>query len=286
MTDFSNWKCRCSAISKMMSSSQKNPQLSEKQAVRLAELEKREVLTDAMRIEYTKLVQNRENSTKIILSDTCIGYLMDVYAWETGGRIRVGKELDIEYLQRGKMVEQECIDLLSFVENTIYEKNKERIYNDFLSGEPDIFVGKEIYASSKVTDIKSCQDHPTFLCKVNTGLENGQTEQLQGYGDITGAQDLEVANCLVNLPEIQVMDKKYKLVRKLGCATDESPEFKEVWPGLYRSMVFDDIPPALRVYKLKVEPFTPFERQAVYARVKVCREWLCKFDETYQQLNK
>lgn len=283
--EWDKWRCRCSAIRKMMSDSQKNPTLSEKQAARLKELEQRNTLTEPMRIEYTKLVQYRENAGKTILSDGCIGYLMDVYAWETGGRIRVGKELDIEYLERGKMVEQECIDLLGFVENAFYEKNKERIYNDFLSGEPDIFTGEGIYKANKVVDIKSCQDHPTFLCKINSGLENGQAEQLQGYGDITGAKDLVVANCLVNLPEMQVMDKKYKLVRKLGCATDESPEFKEVWPQLYRSMVFDDIPHAQRVHKLKVEPFTDFERQAVYDRVKVCREWLNGFHERYLSLN-
>jgi len=282
----SDFKVRCSAINKVMANSQKNPQLTEKKAERLEELEKKQVLTTSQSEELAELLVRKANSSKAILSDTCIAYLMDEYAWREGRRVRVSKEMDIEYLQKGKLVEQDSIELLSFIENVPYKKNTERIYNDFLSGEPDIFAGESIMSAEKVTDVKSIWDHPTFLCKLNTGVANGNTEQLQGYGDITGAKDLEVANCLVNMPTIQINDYKRRLLYKMEVATEENPEFKAAWEVMLRSMIFDNIPAHQRVHKIKIAPFTDFERQAVYDRVKVCREWLNNFHLTYQQLNK
>lgn len=283
--EWNKFKVRCSAINKIMANSRSNPVLTEKQAERLKDLESKSSLTANQMMEVGELLTKKANSSKVILSDTCIGYLMEVYAWETGRRIRVSKEMDIEYLQKGRLVEQDSIELLSFVEDILYQKNTERISNDFLSGEPDIFSGEQIMAATKITDIKSIWDHPTFLCKLNTGVANGNTEQLQGYGDITGALDLEVANCLVNMPPIQVSDYKRRLMYKMEVATDENPEFVAAWEVMLRSMIFDNIPANQRVHKIKVEPFTDFERQAVYDRVKVCRDWLCIFDETYRKMN-
>lgn len=268
-----------------MASSRSNPVLTEKQAEELKILENKMTMTTVQKERMAELLVKRENSSKVILSDTCIAYLMDVYAWETGRRVRVSKEMDVEYLQKGKLVEVDSIELLSFVENVPYKKNAERVFNDFLSGEPDIFTGEQIMQATKITDIKSIWDHPTFLCKLNTGVANGNTEQVQGYGDITGAKDLEVANCLVNMPPIQISDYKRRLMYKMEVATDENPDFKAAWEIMLRSMMFDNIPPNQRVHKIPVAPFTDFERQAVYDRVKVCRDWLCQFDESYQKLN-
>jgi len=272
-----------------MADSRSNPQLTELQAVELSELEKKPVLTPKQQEKLALLVTKRENSSKVILSDGCIEYLMEVYAWETGQRVRVQKEMDVEALERGKIVEQAGIDLLSFVENITYTKNKERIFNEFLTGEPDIFTGANIYKAKKISDIKSVCDQVLFLCKMQSGLEAGQKEQLQGYGDISGAQDLEVANCLLNVPEMQIEDRKRRLIYKMGVATDENPEFKLAWATYLRSMIFDGsyntppIPATRRVHKIIVEPFTDFERQAVYERVKVCRQWMVEFHKIYGQ---
>lgn len=285
MTDFSKWKCRCSAISKIMSNSRSNPVITERQAARLVELDRKKDLTQKQAEEMGELIIRRDNISKLILSDTYVSYLMEVYSWETAGKIAVSKEMDIEFLQKGKAVEPASIELLSFIDDVPYKKNDERVDNDFLTGIPDVYAGEMLMGCSKLKDLKSIWDYPGFLCKIHSGTANGNTEQMQGYGDITGCADLEVVNALVDMPDIIIGDYKRRLMYKMEVATDENPEYKAASAKMEWSMRFGDISPHKRIFKMKVEPFTDFERQAVYDRVKVGRDWLCQFHEIYQKLN-
>lgn len=286
-----NWdefKCRCSAIKKMIATKPGTEPITEVQLRRIAELEARDKpMTDKMKLEHTELIMKRDAPPKVELADGCIEYLMEVYAWETQQMISVSKEaMDLMQLRKGKEGEQEAGILLSMVDGEIYLQDKQRISNEYLSGEIDYYLGEDIYRATNITDIKNSFDYPTFLKKINKGLENGQREQLAGYGDITGSKNLFVANCLISFTPQMIEDMKWRILKKTGAATEESVEFLEEWVKFYRSMVFDNIPPQQRVYKIPVEPFTEFERQKVYDRVKYCRDWLWKFDEMYGNLNK
>lgn len=286
MINWGNFKCRCSAIHKIMADSKSNPSLTEKQAVRLEELEARDKLTDTMMKELAELRVKKENSSKIILSDTAIEYLMEVYSWETTGKVPVLKEFDLDQIRKGKEVEDASIALLSVVDGVVYDKNEERVANDYLSGIPDIFIGDSIMQARRITDIKTSFDYPEFLKKVCQKLSNGWQQQVRGYLDITGAPEGEIGHCLVDMPPIMISDYKRRLFFKGEYATEESPEFKEKWQRLERSMKFGDIPIHKRVYRVPIEPFSEFERQKLYDRVKICREWLWEFDEMYENINK
>jgi len=284
--DFSLFKCRCSAINKILSNSRDNPVITDKQAVLLSELEKKDNLTDKQKEEVARLVVLRENASKIILSDTCIDYLMEVYAWETEGMIPVNKEsMDLMQLKKGKMAEKQSIELISIVEDTWYEKNDIRVSNEYLSGEPDIFSGNSIMDAESITDAKSIWDYPGYLQKLHKPLESGYPEQVKGYCDITGAKKGQIARVLVDTPEEIIQDMKWKIAKKFGAVTTESPDFLEEWAKWERSMKFSHIPIAQRVYRIPVPLFTTQEQQKVYDRVKICRDWLCKFYETRQSLN-
>ena len=284
--EWDKWLCRCSAISKMMASSKENPPLTDKQVIELAELEARETRTEKMNLRVAELVEKRTRSADVVLSDTCIGYLVEAYAWETERMFSVTKEMDVEYFERGKKTESESIKLLSEVDKEQYLKNDERFYNDFLSGIPDVLTITEEFTAKAIRDIKSTKDYPTFLYKIHKGVDPGNAEQLQGYGDILECGDLGVAFTLPTMPKEQREGYAYKLAMKMGCATQESPEFKKAWAELERSMVFDHMPASKRVYKIPVAPFTLSEKEAVYERVKHCREWLFRFDNTYKKLNR
>lgn len=287
-----NWqdfKVRCSAINKVLSNSQSNPQLTEGQAKELIELEEKlqkKGLTDNQAEKLAFLKTKEANGKKVILSTTCIDYLMIEYAWITEGMIPIGKEsLDLVAIRKGNNTELESAFLLTKVDGLPYALHKERIYNDYLSGIIDLYVGESVMKASIITDIKQSLDYPTFLKKINNGLENGQEEQVQGYMDITGARTGYIANILVDCPDDIVEDMRWKLTRKLGAATPESPEVLEQWPKWEHSMRFNKIAPHKRVNKIKIEPFSEFEQQRLYDRVKVCREWLHKFHEQYQKIN-
>lgn len=286
-----NWdlfKCRCSGIKKLMATKQGTAPISETGLKRIVELEARvKPMTESMKLEYTELTMKRDSPPKLELSDMAIEYLMEVYAWETQGMIAVNKEsMDLLQLRKGKEAEKIAGMMLSIVDGEIYLENKERISNDYLSGEIDFYLGESIYKATNITDIKNAFDYPTFLKKINNGLENGQKEQLQGYGDISGATDLFIANCLVSFSPEMMEDLKWKVLKKVNATTIESPDFIEAWQQFERSTNFDKIPHEQRVFKIRVEPFTDFERQKVYDRVKFCREWLWNFHERYQNLNK
>lgn len=284
--DWQKWKCRCSAISKMMANSGKNPPITDIQLKELTELEAKAAPTEKQRLRIVELVQKQENSKNIVLSDTCIGYLMEAYAWETERMCSITKEMDVEYFERGRKTEPESIELLSFVDDKLYTKNEERFENDFLSGIPDVLGHQPTLGVDSIKDIKSCKDCPLFLYKIHKGVDPGNAEQLQGYGDILGIGDLAVAFTLPTMPESIRNGYKMKLAYKMDEVTTESPTFLRAWTELERSMIFDHIEPRKRVYKVPVEPFTAPERQAVYDRVKVCREWLNSFHTMYCSLNK
>lgn len=284
--DWDKFKCRCSSISKMMAESRSNPTITEKQKLRLIELEAKDTITDKQQQEMAELLIKQDNSTKVILSDTAIEDLMKVYAWETEGMVAVDRELSyIPQLEKGKEAEEESITMLSRFEKVFYKKHKGRISNDFLSGEPDVFSGDEIMSTETIIDMKNAWDYVVFLRLINKTVENGHKDQLGGYCDITGAKNGKVVRALVSMSEKQRFDQAERLVKRLGCISMESPEFIEHWPTLEKSMIFDHMPIRKRLYIKEVEPFTAERRQMIYDRVKICREWLWKFEEMYQTIN-
>jgi hypothetical protein len=268
-----------------MSNSRDNAPLTEKQNSRIIELEYKSNITDKQREEYAELYAKREASKKTSLGDTAIEYLTEVYFWERYQKRPLKEQFEIQQMTKGKLVEEESITLLSIVEGVLYEKNNEQIENDFLRGEPDVYIGQEIMQATKITDIKSCWDAPIFGKKINQGLDNGYKEQVQGYMDITGAQEGEVAYCLVDMPMIMQGDFKKKLFYSGEYISDESPTFLKDWNEQLRSMTFNDMPHHERVFRIKVDPFSDFDRQKVYDRVKYCREWLNNFDEMFRNMN-
>jgi hypothetical protein len=283
--DWSKWLCRCSSISKILANAQGNAPITEIQLKRLKELDEKPTRTEKQGIELTELIQKRENSKTIVLGEVAIGYLMEVYAWETVKKCSVSKELDVDFIRKGKMGEKEGLELLSYCENHFYEKNTERISNDFLSGEPDTFKGKSIMEAEVIPDIKIIWDYPGFLKKINKPADLDYRMQLAGYADISGASEAFVANCLIDTPEVIRNDYKRKLFYKGEYTSEESPDFLAAWAPLERSMIFKDIPVLQRFNKVPVPLFTANEQLAVYERVKYCREWLFNFDQKYKTLN-
>lgn len=284
-----NWdefKVRCSAIGRVMSDSKDSPKLTEKQAERIKELEDKPGITDKQKEELASLIVKRENSQNIVLSAGCIEYLMEVYAWKVHGMIPVSKEsMDILTMRKGKLAETDSIKLLTLVKGVIYDKNTVQVFNDYLTGEPDVFSGDSIHDANVIEDTKTMWDYPGFLKSIHRPTETGYKLQVRGYGDITGANELYISKCLVNTPDDIQEEMKWKLIKKLNVVTEASPEFIKEWEVWQRSMIFDKIPYHQRVHSVKVEPFTDYERQAVYDRVKVCREWLNNFHEAYRKIN-
>lgn len=284
--DFSNFKVRCSAIDKVMSEPRDSMPITENQLKELSDLEAKDSLTDKQKIRMAELVAKRENSQKIALSDTCIEYLMECYAWLREGMLPVDKEtMDLLQLKKGKLGEEDSITLLSEVLGRFYKKNSEPVFNDYLTGEPDVYEGNSIMEANEVDDLKTKWDYPGFLKSMHKKPEKCYERQLRGYADITGAKKIYLSKTLVTAPFEVIESVKWSFARKMNAITVESPEFLEEWEVIEKSMIFDHIPPQQRLYRVEVELFTQTERQRLYDKVKYCREWLNNFHETYIKLN-
>lgn len=293
MAEEINWddfKVRCSAISMALSNSQDNPVLTEKQAARIIELRDKEQKNGHLPLgqatELAELQVKEKNGSKVVLSKTCIDYLMVEYAWITEGMIPTGKEsLDLVAIKKGNMVEYDSLVLLTRLDKLPYKQHKDRIYNDYLSGQIDLYHGESVMQAEEIIDLKNSWDYPIYLSKIHAKIDPGHDQQVKGYMGITGARRGTVAHTLVNTPEEIIVDMQWKVAKKMNALTIESPEFITEWIKWDRSMRFDHMPIHKRIHKIKVEPFSEFERQKLYDKVKICRQWLADFHERYQKMN-
>lgn len=249
------------------------------QLARIDELEKKAKVTVNQAKELVLLKQKRDAPPA--LSDTCILYLLEMYAWERFGKKRVSEEPAILYAEKGKLVEDESIKLLSLIDGVKYKKNVETISNDFLCGLYDVLTPNK----HKVIDIKSKWDFIAFLSVFQKPIPLIHSWQIKGYMELTGASEGEIAHCLINTPESIKQEQLDRLFTKMcGKSSYATPEYHLVADQLINNMIFDNIPAEQRVYKTQVEKCP--DMQKVSDRVKMCRKWLSDFDESYMKLNK
>lgn len=217
------------------------------------------------------------------LSETCKSYLIDLMVDFKYGR---REEVKNDFVDKGTLVEQESIRLLSLHTMKKYTKNKERLSNDFITGEPDIILPNE------VIDIKSSFSAHTFFRAQKKDLNKMYFAQIQGYMALTGLQKGSVVYCLTNSPayligkEISRLAYRYepesKEWRKSAMQVERNhifniAEFKRVNPDYELVTPLDEwmfnIPTADRVFKFEVERDNELI-QKIYDRAQQCRDYL------------
>jgi hypothetical protein len=177
------------------------------------------------------------------LSKTAKSHLVEVYA-----NVMWGYERDIQtkQMRKGTYAEEEGITLLSKVDGRLYEKNADRMQNDWISGHADIVTEDEII------DIKLSWDAFTFLPKLIDDVDKCYYYQLQGYMWLWDKEVSRICYCLVNTPQNIIEGEKYKLLRSMDVVSEESPEFIKAAERLENNMKFDKIPIEQRIISQKV----------------------------------
>lgn len=200
------------------------------------------------------------------ISETAKKELVKIYVHAVYQR---DKEIVSKYLDKGNMVEEDSLTLVSRIKGIPLFKNSERFTNDFITGEPDCI--------SPLYDMKSCWDaHSFFEHKAAKKLKSEYDWQIQGYADLIKADQGTVAFCLIDTPEPLIHQEKQRTFYKGNYATMEAPEFIEVVTALEKEMKFDDIPLTERVHEVVVKR-SPGQIQKFYDRVPLLREWLNEF---------
>lgn len=225
------------------------------------------------------MTEPREKAAKEAgeLSKTCQKELIKIY-----NLVKYGRKKDIvtKQMTKGTLCEPESITLFSRVEKKLFVKNEEQLENDWFTGHPDIFVGEEVRNAEEVHDIKSSWDLDTFMPKLVEETDDSYDYQLQVYFDLTGAKIGSVAYCLVDAPDIVIMNEMKSLLFNMNVISEESPEYKVAAAELLKNMVFEDIDYRERVIKQVV-----YRNDAVIQKMKDkvprLRSWLTKFEKLH-----
>ena len=196
---------------------------------------------------------------KDLLSATTKKYLQEIHK-----EVVFGKTTDIEskYLEKGKQVEDDAIEMYSRIRSNKYIKNEMFFENDFICGTPDII-------EDELIDIKSSWDFTTFPMHEEKLPNSAYYWQMQGYMALTGKKESLVTYCLVDTPMILIQDEIRRLSWKLGMI--EVPEELEL--EVYDRLQYADVPEELRIKEFKVE-YNDQDVQRLYDRIEICKEYL------------
>ena len=205
------------------------------------------------------------NKTEV-LSETCKAYLQEVFIREKYGR---KKDVSTKYMEKGTLVEEDGITLLSLFSNTFFKKNEENFKNDYISGTPDIIL------KDKIIDIKSSWDIFTFHKAKKDDINKAYDWQLQGYMALTGAKEAELAYVLTDTPEHILDVEKRSLAYKLGLGSDNDVKFKHFFDNIEKNGKYSDIIIEERIFVKKVERCDQ-KIAKIYQKVEFCRNFLKK----------
>lgn len=238
--------------------------LSEKQEVRLKELSDRKSgigkpLTSNMEAELSTLLFKQANPE---LPQGAKTYCENWFIQQKYGR---KKEWFNKYVEKGLMVEDLGIEMLSNMQGIELKKNTEFFSNDYIQGQPDVIHNGIVF------DIKSSWDIFSFPFFEKELPNADYWWQLQCYMAITGLSEASIVYCLINTPKPLIEQELKKLYYQSGgTASDWTPDtYKE----LEKNYCFDDVPESERI---KDFPVTKDETAAerIKERVLLCRQYI------------
>lgn len=204
-----------------------------KQLELINEFESRPKLTDKQKDEYNRLIEKRDNPA---LPDGVIIHLVDIFASAKYGR---REEITSKFLEKGHACEEDNITLLSRVNKLIYKKNNVRLTNEYVTGEPDLFIGEDITNATETIDTKTSWSLHTFLRSKHAKLKSIYYWQGVGYMWLTGALKHTVSYGLVNGTDTAINDEKRKLAWNYGPDADVYPEYVEKCKQIEINHIFD-----------------------------------------------
>lgn len=214
------------------------------------------------------------------LSTGAKSYLKRLYGYLKYGKWSASKEKGNKYLTKGKLAEQDALDLISQLDGIEFQKNTVRVDNDFLSGIPDTFIGESIFKAEYVPDVKCSWDWETFAENIGKPLNPVYWWQEQGYFDLTGAKEGEISFCLVNTPSSILEQERYNLAKRLDAITMETEVFKIAERELINNLTFDDIPASERRLRFLVSR-DDVAIEKIHQTVPKCREYLFELQEMH-----
>lgn len=183
------------------------------------------------------------------LSQTAKSYLKELYIEAVWG---LSRDIQTAAMDKGKLTEEQSLTLLSRMDKKLYIKNRDRVENQWFSGEPDIFEGESIRQAKYIIDAKSSFTPWSFFAVFGEKLNPEYRTQLNIYFDLCNCEEGEVSYCLNNTPEHIVNDQKRRIFYEMNAGTEESPEYLAACEEIELCNRFDHIPLHQRRIKFPV----------------------------------
>lgn len=205
------------------------------------------------------------------LSESAKTHLIDIYVSKKYNR---QSDVRSKYMEKGLMVEEDSITLLSRLRKRMFKKNKETLFNKYIQGTPDLYEGGEdIFHAQVIDELKSSWDIYTFFRVHTKSLNADYYWQVQGYMDLSGATKANLIYCLINTPQVLIDDEKRRLLYQMNAGTTENPDYKEACEELDRLMIYDDIPMQERIIEYAIER-NQSDIDLMHAKVERARTYL------------
>lgn len=224
------YRFRASQVSKIMTG---NIGLTEKQQIKLNELQLRKKnaatggdkpLTPIMEIALKELLEVKNNPE---LPKTMQSELREIWRMEKYNR---NFPFTNKYIQKGIQQEEEAITLFQdyldkvLGQKTLLTKNEERFMDDYFSGLPDLFDGKNKDIGYDTKCSFTLQSFPF----PEDDLTQQYEDQNQVYMHLTGRKEWWTVYCLVNSTEHQLHNEKLKWLYAFNAPSEKDRFFEEM----------------------------------------------------------
>lgn len=207
------------------------------------------------------------------LSATAKKSLYKAYIQTKWGR---SKEIKTKQMDKGKLVQDEIMEMMSFFEDKVYERNTERRFNEWIEGECDC-------VHDIVDDYKASWEPETFIPNLIEPVSKEYFYQGQGYMWLWDKREFRVIWGLVNCPEIILKNERSKLLWSMDVATDLSPEYLEAAKEMEKNLIYDDIPMEERIVIARIQRDEEIIKR-IPEKVTKAREYLQELENKHKSM--
>lgn len=283
MQDFKDFTISCSQIASLMGTEKHNTPPTDNQVKKLLSIIGR---------DYNELSESMKHTAKEIMSkfidyepnkpsNRILSEIVLIYCYEFYGKGKVAKGNDSPLqLAKGSIAENESIRLLSKIDGVDYQKNEKSYKNKWFNGIPDIIVLNKSGNVSKVIEIKTSYDLPSFILNKYNEERKQNVMQIMGYMDLLGCQEGEIVHCLPDMPK-QIVDlEKRRLEERYKTLQLDQLDIDSKLNQAISSMEYSEIPDELRVFRRKITK-NALTMKYVKSRVTASKKWIKSIHDTF-----
>ncbi len=285
MYNFENFKVNCSQIGSLMGNAKDNKPPTQSQIQKLFATIGRDYgeLSEAMKHNAREILTKWIDYEPGRPSKTILSEMVLLYCYEMYGKSKIPKGNDSPHqLEKGSLAEPESIKLLSKTDGVEYVKNNELFENKWFKGIPDIILRKESGKITKIIEIKTSYDLPSFIMSKRMPEHPDNVYQVMGYMDLTGCKEAEIVHCLVDMPEQIVSFEEKRLRERYNLLEIDQLEIESRIGNHITNMEYSEIPDELKIFRRSFTKNT-FTVKAVKSRVTMSKKWMKEIHECFTE---